>query len=71
MLQIRKKTFYVCKKGFMKIATAMKMGGDGNTRVGETKKKKRSTCKIPSLVSISPSFYPILVKTESLLILTP
>lgn len=56
----------------MKIATAMKMGGDGNTRVAETKKKKRSTCKIPSLVSISPpSFCPILVKTESLLILTP
>lgn len=53
----------------MKIATAMKMGGDGNTRVAETKKKKRSTCKIPSF--ISPSFCPILVKTESLLILTP
>ena len=25
----------------MKIATAMKMGGDGNTRVAETKKKKK------------------------------
>ena len=54
----------------MKIATTVKMGGSGNTRVAGIKKKKRRPSKISSLVSISPSFCPILVKTGSLLLLT-
>ena len=31
----------------MKIATAMKMGGDGNTRAAETKKKEEALAKFP------------------------
>ena len=31
----------------MKIATAVKMGGDGNTRVAELRKKKEALAKFP------------------------